>query len=147
MDIDYLKVDKSKNKKGEDTIQFKEYDGKLLIKQYSGINTDNFIIKKTEGLEIRFSFIKLNGIYYVSINGEHIIDYKRFVKIEQISKIENTEEQDKNIEKIKIKNTYIGDIIINNCDTELIQKALTIMTDYMKNKTNYISDFIRFVFT
>ena len=63
----YLIIDKCKNKKGEDTMEFKEHDGKLLIKQYSGINSDNFVIKKVDGKKLNFSFFRLNGIYYVSI--------------------------------------------------------------------------------
>lgn len=135
----YLIIDKSKNKKGEETTEFKEHDGKLLIKQYSGINTDNFVIKKIDGKKFNFSFFKLNGIYYININGDHIIDYKRFRNIQQISKIDET--------SIKIKNLHIGEIIIENCDTEIFKRGLLIMTDYMKTKSNYIHDFMSFVFS
>ena len=125
----YLIIDKHKNKKGEETTEFKEHDGKLIIKQYSGINTDNFVIKKFDGKKLCFSFFKLNGIHYISINGDHIIDYKRFIKIQQISKLEN-----ESIPSIKIKNGHVGDMIIHNCDTEIFQKALSVMSKYMKNK-------------
>ena len=40
----YLVIDKHKNKKGEDTTELKEHEGKLIIKQYSGFNSDNFVI-------------------------------------------------------------------------------------------------------
>lgn len=143
MDIDnYLVIDKHKNKKGEDTTEFKEHDGKLIIKQYSGINSDNFIIKKFDGKKIAFSFFKLNGIHYISINGDHIIEYKRFICIQQVSKIEESD-----IPTIKIKNGYVGDILIYNCDAEIFQKALNVMSKYMKNKHTYISDFMQFIFT
>jgi hypothetical protein len=138
----YLVIDKYKNKRGEDTTELKEHEGKLIIKQYSGINSDNFVIKKFDGKKISFSFFKLNGIYYVSINGDHIIDYKKFVNIQQISKIE----QD-NIVAVKIKNAYIGDITINNCDPEIFHKALNVMSNYMKNKSSYVSDLMHFVFS
>jgi len=141
----YLVIDKYKNKRGEDMTELKEHEGKLIIKQYSGINTDNFVIKKFDGKKITFSFCKLNGIYYISINGDHIIDYKKFINIQQISKIENENDVTKN--SIKIKNIHVGDIIIHNCDIEIVQKALTIMSTYMKNKTNYVSDFMHFLFT
>ena len=139
---DFLKIDHFKDKHGENLTEFKEHEGKLIIKQYSGINSDNFIIKKYDGKKIAFSFFKLNGIYYVNINGDHIIDYRKFVNIQQISKIE----QD-NISAVKIKNTYIGDIIINNCDPEIFHKALNVMSNYMKNKSNYVSDLMYFVFS
>jgi len=138
----YLVIDKFKNKKGEDTTELKEHEGKLIIKQYSGINSDNFIIKKYDGKKIAFSFFKINGIYYVSINGDHIIDYKKFINIQQISKIEQDD-----IQSIKIRNMYIGDIIIQNCDPEIFQKALSVMANYMKNKSSYISDLLHFIFT
>lgn len=134
----YLIIDKHKNKRGEDITEFKEHDDKLIIKQYTGINSDNFMIKKFDGKKISFSFFKLNGIHYVSINGDHIIDYKRFINIQQVSKLEDS--------TIKVKNGYIGDILIHNCDTEIFTKALNIMDKYMSNKKTYMSDFMYFMF-
>mgnify|MGYP000267934581 CR=1 FL=1 len=32
---------------------------------------------------MEFSFFKLNGVYYININGCHIIDYKHFINIQQ----------------------------------------------------------------
>jgi|LakMenEpi03Aug12_release.lakeMendotaPanAssembly.Ray.scaffolds.fasta_scaffold133307_4 hypothetical protein len=140
----YLVIDKYKNKRGEDMTELKEHEDKLIIKQYSGINSDNFIIKKYDGKKISFSFFKLNGIYYININGEHIIDYKKFVNIQQIS---NIDQEDDKISSIKVKNAYIGDIMIHNCDPEIFQKALSVMSNYMKNKSNYVSDLMHFVFS
>lgn len=137
----YLVIDKYKNKRGEDTTELKEHEGKLIIKQYSGINSDNFVIKKYDGKKITFSFFKLNGIYYVSINGDHIIDYKRFVNIQQISKLEEGDKAG-----IKVKNGYVGDLVIYNCDPEIFQKALSVMSNFMKNKSSYLSDFMHFMF-
>lgn len=134
---DYLLVDKKQNKKGENLTELKECEGKLIIKQYSGINTDNFVVKKADGRQISFSFFKINSIYYININGEHIIDYKKFVNIQQISKQEND---------IKVKNAFIGDIIINNCDVEMFSKSLSIMNKFMKNKNNYYNDIMYFLF-
>jgi hypothetical protein len=145
----YTLVDKIKNKKGEDTTEFKECDGRLIIKQYSGTNTDNFVIKKMDGKRLNFAFFKINGIYYVNINGEHIIDYRRFISIQQISKLETENEDTDNEEKsssIKVKNRYIGDLIIHNCDPEMFQKSLSIMQKHMKNKNSYYNDFMYFMF-
>ncbi len=133
----YLIIDKYKNKRGEDTTEFKEHEGKLIIKQFSGINSDNFVIKKSNGKKLSFSFFKLNGIYYINLNSDHIIDYKKFINIQQISNLEQS---------IKIKNSYIGDIIIDNCDTEIFHKALNLMANYMKNKTTYMSDIMYLFF-
>ena len=46
MEKEYLIIDNHLSKNGNVTTEFKESDGKLLVKQFSGTNTDNFIIKK-----------------------------------------------------------------------------------------------------
>jgi hypothetical protein len=138
----YLIIDKTKNKKGEDTTQLKESDGKMIIKQYSGLNSDNFVIKKFDGKQINFSFFKINGIHYININSENIIDYKRFINIQQISKIESSSD----IDSIRIDNTFFGKIIIQNCDVEIFSKALSVMHDYMKHKSGYLSELMYLIF-
>jgi hypothetical protein len=134
----YLLLDKSKNKKGEDTTEFKECEGHLIIKHFTGINTDNFIIKKLDGKKLCFSFFKVNGVHYININGEHIIDYKRFTSIQFITKLTDN--------SVKIINTFIGELIIENCDTEMFQKALSIMSKHMKNKSSYFGDLMYLLF-
>jgi hypothetical protein len=146
---DFLRIDHFKDKKGEELMEFKEQEGKMIIKQYSGINMDNYIIKKYEKSDIElnkqpkkitFSFCKLNGIHYININGEHMIDYKKFVNIQQVS---NTVIND--VPCVKVKNGYIGDIILENCDTEMFHKSLNIMSKYVKNKSNKFFDFVYFI--
>lgn len=134
----YIHIDKYVNKQGEDKTEFKEHEGKLIIKQYSGIKTDNFIIKKFDSKKILFSFFKLNGIHYININGEHILDYRKFIHIQQILQINDS--------SIKIKNGFVGDFIINNCDTEIFHKALDVMNTYMKTHRSYMGDFLYYLF-
>ena len=86
---------------------------------------------------MEFSFFKLNGIYYININSFHIIDYKRFINIEHIIKED---------ENVKIKNPLIGDILLLNCDVDIVYKALQIMADWMKNKRSIFKDFLYFLF-
>jgi len=136
MDREYLIIDNHTGKNG-DVAEFKECDGKMLVKQFAGINTDNFIIKKYNGKRLEFSFFKLNGIYYININGCHIIDYKHFVNIQHISQVE---------ENVKIKNTYVGEILLINCDVDIVHKALTIMSDWMKSKQHALADFMYYMF-
>jgi hypothetical protein len=137
MDKEYLVIDNHLSKNGNITTEFKECDGKLLIKQFSGTNTDNFIIKKFNGKRLEFSFFKLNGIYYINLNSHHIVDYKRFVNIDHISKED---------ENVKIKNSYIGDILLLDCDVDIVHKALTVMADWMKNKQSMFKEFLYFMF-
>lgn len=137
MEKEYLIIDKHLSKNGNVTTEFKESDGKLLVKHFSGTNTDNFIIKKFNNKRLEFSFFKLNGIYYININSYHIIDYKRFINIDHIIK------EDDNV---RIKNFYIGDILLLNCDVDIVYKALQIMADWMKSKKSIFRDILYFLF-
>ena len=137
MEKEYLIIDNHLSKNGNVTTEFKESDGKLLVKHFSGTNTDNFIIKKFNNKRLEFSFFKLNGIYYININSFHIIDYKRFINIEHITKED---------ENVRIKNPFIGDILLLNCDVDIVYKALRIMADWMKNKKSLFKDFLYFLF-
>jgi len=136
MEKEYLIINNHVGKNG-DITEFKECDGKILIKQFSGLNTDNFIIKKFNGKRLEFSFFKLNGVYYININGCHIIDYKNFINIQHISKDESN---------VKIKNRSIGDMILIDCDVDIVHKALTVMSDWMKSKQNTFNDFMYYIF-
>jgi|UniRef100_A0A6C0AMH5 hypothetical protein len=137
MEKEYLIIDNHLSKNGNVTTELKESDGKLIVKQFSGTNTDNFIIKKFNNKRLEFSFFKLNGIYYININSFHIIDYKRFINIEHITKED---------ENVRIKNPFIGDILLLNCDVDIVYKALRIMADWMKNKKSIFRDFLYFLF-
>jgi hypothetical protein len=136
MDNEYLIVDNHLSENGNIT-EFKECDGKILIKEFSGLNSDNFIIKKYNKKKLEFSFFKINGTYYVNINGHHIIDYKRFINIQKISKTG---------EDVKISNPFIGDIILYNCDVDMVHKALTIMSDWIKSRTSIFKDLMYIIF-
>ena len=105
--------------------------------EFSGLNTYNFIIKKFNGKKLEFSFFKLNGIHYVNINGNHIIDYKRFINIQHISKSDDD---------VKIQNLYIGELILKDCDVDIVHKALTTMANWMKSKQTFFKDIMYFMF-
>ena len=135
--FNYLIIDKHISKKG-DIISLNEVDNKISTTHFTGINTDNYIIKKSNGKNIEFSFFKLNGIYYININGHHMIDYKKFVNIQQISKI--------NEDDIKIKNIYVGDIILYNCDIDIVHKALDVMARFMNDKKSFVIDLMYHIF-
>ena len=136
MEKEFLIIDNHNSKNG-DVTEFKESDGKIIVKQFSGTNTENFIIKKFNGKRLEFSFFKLNNIYYININGHHIIDYKHFINIQHITKIE---------EDVKIKNPYIGEILLKDCDIDIVHRALTIMSDWIKSKQNTINDIMYYIF-
>jgi hypothetical protein len=138
---DFLIVDNYTTKNG-DITEFKELDGKILVKQFSGINTDNFVLKKNNGthgvhsVRLEFSFFKLNGIYYINLCGHHIIDYKKFIHIQKISQVD---------ENVIIKNAYFGDILIPHCDIDLVKKSLVVMNKWMKSKSSIFKDIFYYI--
>jgi len=131
-----LIIDRQQSKNG-DIISFKESDDKIITTHFTGKNTDNFIIKKNDGKKLEFSFFKLNGIYYINLNGHHIIDYKKFVIIQQITRINSD---------VKLKNAFIGDIILQDCDIDIVHKALQVMDNWMKNKKSFFFDLLYHLF-
>lgn len=132
---DFLIVD-SHIVNGIEIPEFKKIDGKILIKHFVGINTDNFVLKKADGTEFKFSFFKINGIYYINVNNYHIIDYKKFTNIQQIFK-ENG--------NIKIKGKHFGEIEIKNCDLDLIKKGLGIMDEFIRTRTSFWKDLVNYI--
>lgn len=138
MEADFCVVEHHVKKNGDMTAEFKESDGKILVKHFAGVNSDNFLIKKIDGKKIEFSFFKLNGIYYVNINGHHMIDYKKFVNIQSVV----SDDQD----NVKIKNVFVGEIVITNCDVDIIKKALVVMDEWMKRKSWWLTDLVYFFF-
>lgn len=129
----FLIVDNYFTKDGNVTTEFKECDGKILVKHFSGINSENFIVKKSNGKKLEFSFCNINGIYYININGHHMVDYKKFINIQSIITSDND---------IKLSNPYMGEILIQNCDVDIIHKALLVMDEWIKSKTKWYSDFL-----
>ncbi len=136
MDKDFLIVDNHVNKDGNITTEFKECDGKILIKHFSGLNCDNFVVKKYNGKKMEFSLFKLNGIHYVNLNGHHIIDYKRFVNVQYIC----NEGAD-----VKLRNPCFGEILLKECDAEVVQKAMVLMAVEMKKRSGWFSDFLYYI--
>ncbi len=138
MDKDFLIIENHIEPNGNVSTEFKEYDGKILIKHVSGLNCEYFCIKKVDGHEIKFSLFKINGIYYVNINGHHVIDYKRFINIHYLANIGDD---------VIIRNPYFGEIILKNSDVEIVQKAMTLMVKEMKKSGwTWFNDLMYYVF-
>ena len=139
---DYLIIDTKKNTKGEIISEIQSFESsginKITIKQYSGINTDNFILSKKDGKILSFGFFTLNGIHYISLNGEHIIDYYKFIDIKKVT-------YDTSENYLKIVNRTLGDIYINNCDVDIFKKALSEMNIWMKNKKSIIYNLLYYM--
>lgn len=137
MDKDFLIVDNHIQRDGNITTEFKECDGKILIKHFSGLNCENFVVKKYNGKKLEFSLFKLNGVYYVNLNGHHIIDYKKFVNIQYITN---------SGEDVKMRNPFFGEIVLKGCDVEVVQKAMTVMASEMKKRSSWFSEVLYLIF-
>ena len=128
-------------KKGKDITEIKEGDGKYIIQQSSGLNTEGFTIKKANGKCLKFSFFKINGTYFLSLNDDHICDYKKFTHIEKIT-CDPTNEND-----VLIKNTILGEFRLKNCDVDIVKKSMKVMHEYMKPRRNIFKEFFEFLLT
>ena len=143
---DYLIIDTNITYNGESSTQLQSIENdkhkhkKLIIKQYCGVNTDNFIISKIDGKKLIFGIFTINGIYYINLNGEHIIDYNKFIHINKISY--NAEQN-----CLKITNNNFGEIYISNCDLDIFNKAMIEISNYMKHKTSLLSNIFYYIFS
>jgi hypothetical protein len=138
-DTSFLIIDTFKNRRGEDIAEVKEYQGKIMVKHFMGVNTDNYILSKQNGLSIQFSMFRINGIYFVNLNGCHIIDYRQFSQgLQKMSENKDTCE-------ILLRNRYFGEIVLRKCDLELMHKAIHMMRDWMKGKTSFIKNFLYYL--
>lgn len=136
---DFVVVDTHKrgNPRSE-TIQIKEVDGNIIVKQFSGVNCENFVIKSTTTpKQLAFSFSKLNGIYYINLNGVHFFDYKKFIHIISIQQKGSS---------VKIKNVYFGDIYLDNTDVNVVYKSLEIMAKWILKQKTFLGDIWYFLF-
>lgn len=131
MDKGFLFVD---HQSDGDVTEFRECDGKVLVKHFASGNSEYFVIKKNNGKRLTFSFIKLHGIYYITLNGNHMMDYKKFSR--------GTQSVVNNGDNVIIKNIFEGDITIENCDMEIVQKSLTVMSEWMKKRNKWWNDIL-----
>jgi hypothetical protein len=137
MDESYLVIDTHRTKKGDILSECKETDGKLTVQHFSGINCDNYIVKKINGKKLHYSFFKMNGIYYVTLNGEHIVDYKKFC--DGLLHVWNDGTN------VVINNIFFGQITLLHCDTDIIYKSLQLMKEWMKGKYSLIGTIMYYI--
>lgn len=126
-DQEYLIVNQYVTKDGDTKLEYGNYDGKILFRQTIGLNSDVYILNN-HNYELKFSISKINNVYYININGQHLIDYKKFT-IETITDSILTG-------SVKITGIF-GEIIIENCDTILFKKMLKIIDEILKPKMHF----------
>lgn len=115
--------------------EIKETDGELYIKNYTIKNVEHYIIRKRDK-KLKIACTKINGIIYITINGDYILDYKKILFYNKIE-IKN------NI--CYITNPITGDIQIPNCDLEIINKAFELMDIYHKKQKSVLENLLSFI--
>jgi hypothetical protein len=114
---------------GLETVEIS--DG-ILIRHTSGINCENYIIAHQTNGQVRFSIFKIDGVWFISINGEHVIDYKKFADITSISMCMNG---------VVLENYHVGKIHIDNANIDLVKRMLLVMQETL---APYITRFYSF---
>ena len=90
---------------------------------------------------MKLSYYKLNGIFFVNINGENLFDFKTLLLIDSVKCIVEND-----VSIIIIKNSSLGEIRIKNCDLEIFQKAIHFLNTWVKKNKNYIRDLLNALF-
>lgn len=134
---DYLLVDTEISSTGQERTRTNERDGKVNIKHVTGIGCESYTVRKHDGKHLQFSFFTLNGIWYVNINGQHVMDYYKFQKIARLSN-----EQD----SVRITTVHFGDIVIPQCDVDIVYKSLQIMKEFINKKASWWNTMMYLVF-
>jgi hypothetical protein len=122
--MDYLYINKADGV-CSDSIEIIEMGDNILLRHTTGVNSENYILAQQNGLQVKFSVVDIEGMYYVSINNEHVLDYKKFMLFECVKNIG----RDTVIEYV-----YTDDIVIKNCNVFLIHKMIDILQDNLKKK-------------
>ena len=98
---------------------------------------DKFTIVKAEK-KLEFAFFKANGVYFVNINNDHIIDYKQFCRVKSLKQSSNGSDV--------VLCIGASNMAIKNCDVQMVQKALIVMSDFMKTKSSLYKDLMYILF-
>lgn len=141
-DYQIINKDKYTDKENDKNNDEDSTDKSFYSKHYLGHNSENLIIKQ-KNLKIHFSYYRINGMYFVNINGEHVFDFKRLLLIDWMTNVKNENTDDCNL---KIKNANLGEIIIPNCNVKMFEKGIKEIHQWIKKQSNIVKDIYNFVF-
>lgn len=110
---------------------------KVNVEHSKSGTSDKFVVSTPEK-KLEFTFFKANGIYFVNINNMHIIDYKQFCKVKNITQMNNGKDITLSI--------GTSTLLLKDCDVQMIQKALIVMSDFMKTKSSLYKDLMYVLF-
>lgn len=152
LDEEYTLVNKKHDSLEIQKTNLKGYfssENSIQIKQYIGLNTDNpegtqnfTLIKQSHldrtRLKLYFMLYRIGNRHYININNTHVVEIKKFLMIKKMS-IEMTE-------CVAMVNSTLGEIIIDRCDMDMINKCIQITEKYLENnKTNTLVEYLEYM--
>lgn len=126
--MDYLYINKTSGDY-TDTIETIELGENVLSRHTSGYNSDNYTLAQQNGSQVKFSVVKIESMYYVSINNEYVLDYKKFMMFDRISYTGKD---------TVIYYMYMPCIVVKGCDVSMVNKMISILQDNIKQKIGFL---------
>jgi hypothetical protein len=121
---------------------------KIYIKEWVGINSENktgthgyTLYKYTDDNEkykLHFMLYKIQKRHYININNTYISELDKFLMINNIVCLTST---------VCINNAQMGEIVLEGCDLDLVNKCLSIIQAYQENNPKTFMDYIDFIFS
>lgn len=125
---------------------FKNDNSKVYIKQYIGLNTNNksgtqnFTLSKrtdTKNFKLHFMLYKIHTRHYININNSHVIEIDKFLFIKRMEEYDGA---------VCMDNSLLGEIIIEKCDLDLINKCISIVEKYQSEHKRGFFDYLEYLF-
>lgn len=111
-------------------------DDFIAVTQVPGSGSETFVIS-SQATTLKLGLFKVNSTYYVNINGEHIVAYNHFTKLNKVSKSQHD---------LVLSNENIGKIVVRNCDLDVFERGLKFLNNLMKSKGTRWADLVSFFF-
>lgn len=121
---------------------------KVYTKEYIGVNTENrtgtqnytlfkFIDSKHK-MKLHFMLYKIQSRHYININNQHLLELDKFLLIKSIISHSDT---------VCMVNSHIGELVIENCDLDLVNKCISIVEKYRQDNPKTLFDYIEYLFS
>lgn len=121
---------------------------KVYIKEWVGINSEHkkgthgYTLYKylDDGLKLKLHFMlyKIQTRHYINLNNTYLSELDKFLLINNIVSFSDT---------VCIKNSQMGEIVLERCDMDLVNKCINIIQMYQNNNPKTFMDYIDFLFS
>jgi hypothetical protein len=120
----------------------------VYIKEWIGLNsehktgTNSYTLYKyiddNIKLKLNFMLYKIQKRHYINVNNTYLSELDKFLMIKNIVSMSTT---------VYINNSQMGEVILENCDMDLINKCIGIIQVYQTNNPRTFMDYIDFIFS